>query len=154
MAVTGSDDILGILEASRDIAGAIPGINAAFTTTSTVAAEDIHLPAIAQHIGLEELERATVYFEGQQQRVEFQFVLDVLVERTSDREADQLAVMPFVGKVLKVFREKFTLGYPSVIDHCWPVNWRFATIIHGNASFFGIRFIMFCRATSDVTLSA
>lgn len=154
MSVTQAGDILGILEASRDVIKAVAGITSAWVLTATVPPDDIHLPAAVQHISLDDLEASSIEYTPSQEIVTHRWALDVYArERSNDLYADQVAAMAFVPLVLAAYRSNITLGAGPAVQRCLPASYRFITAAYGSRTFFGIRFLMEAKAKRPVSIS-
>ena len=152
MSVTQAGDILGILEASRDVLAGIDGILSAWVLTPTVGPDDpLMLPAAMQHISLDELEPHSITYATSLEVIDYQWIVDIVVPRTNDLRADQEAVMAFVPKVTEAYREHITLG-TAVVKRCLPVNFRLVTVTLGKETYFAGRFRIQAHAKHAVEI--
>lgn len=153
MAVTAAGDIAGVLAAGAALNATIAGIASSWELTPTIPPESVSLPAAMQHISLDELEPSTVTYTASQEVVNHAYVLDILVERTNDLQADIRAAMAFVPLVLAAYRENITLGQTPIVHRVMPQSYRLVTITLGDRTCMAVRFRMQAHCKQAVSIS-
>lgn len=153
MAITSAGDLKGIVEASAVVAAGIAGVQKVYDKVGEIPPDDSpsNLPAVMQSVVGIDLPQGRIETLNNHELVHHYWYLDLLVNRSGDIYAEQDAAAPYLPLVLAAFRQNFNLGNRIIVDRCFPETYRFVTIDAGDHRFFGIRFLMHCRANWGVT---
>ena len=154
MAITDAGDILAILEGSRAVAAAIPGMVSAYVLTPTVGPDELKLPAAMQHLSIQGVEPSEIDYSASQEIVDHTWLLDVLVARSGKEQEDVEAAAPFIPLVLKAYRENLALGCAPVVHRSGPVSYQLVTVALGADTYMAVRFVMRAHAKTGVTMAA
>jgi len=154
VAITDAGDIMAILEGSRAVAAAIPGMASAYVLTPTVGPDQLKLPSAIQHLAVQGIEPAEIDYSASQEIVDHFWLLDVLVARSGDLQGDTEAAAPFIPKVLQAYREQMALGCAPVVHRSGPTSYQLVTVALGAETYMAVRFVMRAHAKAGVTLAA
>lgn len=154
MAVTSAGDLDGVLTAAAALNATITGINSSWKTTPTIGPDDaLTIPAAMHHISADDLEPSTVEYDASKEIVNHHYILDILIQRTNDLQADAGAAMAFVPKVLAAYRGNITLGETPIVHRVLPQSFRFVTVTLGQETYYAVRFRMQAHCKQAVTIT-
>lgn len=148
MAITSAGDIKGMTEASAAIVATITGVAKVYDRVGELPPDDspANLPAIIQSAVGPDLPAGRVETLNGHEVVHHYWYLDLLIARAGDIHAEQAVAMPFVPLVFAKFHANFNLGNRLIVERCFPQNYRLVVIDAGDHRFFGVRFLIHCRA--------